>query len=122
MGEAQTVSRGNKFFARKTPCRSGHTHASGREAKRCDELQLLLRAGDIEDLVQQPEYPFIIDGQQVKHANGRRVIYTADFTFIDRQTGKRIVEDAKGGYRDDAWTLRKALFRALYPDLILREV
>jgi hypothetical protein len=116
------VGGGNKFFARKTPCRQGHTHASSREAKRCNELHLLLRAGDIEDLELQPQFWFQIDGKQLKHDNGRRVGYKADFRYVDRQTAARVVEDSKGPFRDNAWTLRKAIFKALYPDLLLREV
>lgn len=116
------MKRANKFFARKTPCQHGHTHASGREAKRCNELHLLLRAGDIEDLQQQPQFWFEIDGKPLKHENGRRVGYKADFGYTDRHSAARIVEDAKGPFRDNAWTLRKALFRALYPQFVLREV
>lgn len=119
--EAGAVIRRNKYSARKTLCRAGHTHDSGKEARRCDELHLLLRAGEIEDLEQQPRFYFTIDGRQVKHDNGRRVGLTADFAFIDRQTGRKVVEDSKGMVVRD-WPIRKAIFRALYPDIILREV
>lgn len=116
------MSRGNKFFAKKTPCKQGHTHASGREAKRCNELHLMLRAGDIEDLELQPQFWFEIDGKVIKHSNGRRVGYKADFLYTDRREAVRVVEDAKGPFRDNAWTLRKAIFKALNPHLVLREV
>ena len=116
------IRRSNKYHAQKASCRAGHPHASKREAKRCDELHLMLRAGEIEDLQQQPKFFFTVNGKEMKHDNGRRVGYTADFSFIDRQSARRVIEDVKGGYRDDAWTLRKALFRACFPDLILREV
>lgn len=112
----------NKFFAKKTCCHQGHVHASKREAKRCDELALLVRAGEIEDLQQQPQFWFAIDGKPLKHDNGRRVGYKADFAYVDRLSGARIVEDAKGPFRDNAWTLRKALFRATHPQFVLREV
>lgn len=115
------MSRSNKYGAKKTPCRNGHTHDSKREATRCDELHLLLRAGDIESLEQQPRYPFVIDGKVVKHENGRAAVYTPDFRYIDRHSGATIVEDAKG-MKTEAYTLRKALFRALHSDLVLREV
>lgn len=115
------MAGGNKFFARKTPCRHGHTHASGREAKRCNELHMLLRAGEIEDLELQPRFNFVVNGVELKHDNGRRAVYTADFSYLDRQTATRVVEDAKGfSVRD--WPLRKTLFRACHPDLLLREV
>lgn len=111
----------SKYGARKTSCRAGHSHASGREAKRCDELHLLLGAGDIESLEQQPQFWFVIEGQQVKLDNGRRAGVKLDFAYIDRHSGSRIVEDAKG-YTVRDWPLRKAVFKALYPDLVLREV
>ena len=112
----------NKFDARKADCQHGHTHDSRSEAKRCNALHLLQRAGLIADLVVQPQYWFIIDGRQVKHENGRRLGYRADFAYRDIEKGADVVEDVKGGYRDDAWTIRKAVFRALFPDLELREV
>lgn len=111
----------NKYGARKTDCRNGHNHASKREAKRCDELHLLLRAGEIESLEHQPRFYFTVNGVELKHDNGRRAVYTADFAFDDRQSAKRIVEDTKGMSARD-WPLRKALFRACYPELVLREV
>jgi hypothetical protein len=115
------MSRPNKYGAQTAQCRANHRHASRKEARRCDELHLLLRAGDIEDLEQQPRFYFVINGQQVKHGNGRRLVFTPDFKFIDRHSGKTIVEDAKG-MRTEAYVLRATLFRALFPDLVFREV
>lgn len=117
--------RGNKFGAKVTPCRHNHAHASRAEARRCDALHLLERAGEIVGLKQQPQYWFTINGRQVLHENGRRVGYKADFAYFEigkdgRETA--VVEDVKGAYRDNAWTLRKAMFRALYPEIDLREV
>lgn len=111
---------GNKFGARRAACAAGHAHASKAEARRCDTLHLLQRAGEIGELQQQPQFWFVIDGRQVVHEGGRRVGYRADFSYLSG--GRLIVEDVKGAYRDDAWTLRKAIFRALFPDIELREV
>lgn len=111
---------GNKFGAKQARCHAGHSHASRAEARRCDQLHLLERAGAIRDLRQQPQFWFTIDGRQVKHENGRRVGYRADFDYFEGD--RHVVEDVKGAYRDDAWTLRKAIFRALFPDVDLREV
>lgn len=112
---------GNKYGARKSGCRNGHTHDSAREATRCNELHLMLRGGEIEDLKLQEQFWFAIDGQQLKHDNGRRVGVKIDFTFTDRFSGRRIAEDSKGMVVRD-WPLRKAVFKALYPDVLLREV
>lgn len=112
--------RGNKFSARVTACSAGHSHASKAEAFRCAQLRLLERGHAISDLEQQPKFRFVIDGRPVTHENGRQVVYTADFRYVEG--GRTIVEDVKGKYRDDAWTLRKAFFRACFPDVVLREV
>jgi hypothetical protein len=115
------MRRGNKYGARKTPCSYGHTHDSGREAKRCNELKLLERAGEIEDLKHQVQFWFAINGTPLKHDNGHRVGVKIDFTYVDRQTAMKVAEDSKGFVVRD-WPLRKAIFRALHPDILLREV
>jgi hypothetical protein len=122
MSGGRAPYRRNKFNARKTVCAQDHLHASKREALRCDELHKLEAAGEILDLEIQHQFWFEIDGKPVKHAGGRRVGYKCDALYTDAKTGDRIVEDSKGAYRDDAWRLRKAVFRALFPHLVLREV
>lgn len=112
---------GNKYFAKKTECKQGHTHASKAEARRCGELHLMQRRGEIADLEVEPQFWFSIDGKQLKHGNGHKVGYKADFLYTDLGTEERVVEDVKGvSVRD--WPLRKAIFTALNPHLVLREV
>lgn len=108
----------SKYGAEKARCRHGHEHASRREAQRCAELHLLERSGAISDLEQQPQFWFVINGRQVKHPNGRRVGYRADFAYSEN--GKRIIEEVKGFAAAD-WVLRRAIFVALFPSLTLRE-
>lgn len=117
----QTVRpRGNKFKAIRSICHQGHEHASRAEARRCNDLALLQKAGLITDLQQQPQFWFVIDGKQLHHAGGRRIGYKADFSY--QEDGRHVVEDVKGHYRDSAWTLRKAIFIALFPEHELREI
>lgn len=111
--------RRNKYGAKKTTCLAGHTHDSKREAVTCNHLHARLAAGEISQLEQQPQFWFVIDGKQVKHRNGRKVGYQADFAFVEN--GRRVVMDAKGFAARD-WPLRRAIFEALFPDLELREV
>ena len=113
--------RGNKFFARRTACAQGHSHASKREAARCGELYLLLRSGQISALAIEPQYWFVIDGLIVKHTNGRRAGYKPDFGYIEN--GKPVVEDVKSDatMTPDA-VLRMAIFRHLHPNIELRVV
>ena len=118
---AAARSPANKFGAKRSDCQHGHKHDSRAEARRCNDLHLMQRGGLISELRTQPQYWFVIAGRQVKHENGRRLGYRADFAYVDTTTGQTIVEDVKGGYRDDAWTLRNAVFRALFPDIDLRE-
>lgn len=111
----------HKYHAKATTCGQGHGHPSKREAKRCDELHLLLRGGVIDALVYEPQYWFDINGEQVKHPNGRRVGYKPDFGYVEK--GKVVVEDvkSKATMTTDA-VLRMTLFRHLFPAVELRVV
>ena len=76
-----TESRGIKFDSKK-------------EARRYEELLLLLRAGEISDLRLQHNITLI---EGYTDADGIRVkpmVYKADFTYFDK-SGKWIVEDTK---------------------------
>lgn len=114
------MKRPNKYGARKTRCFSGHVHASQREANRCTILHDMQRTGEITHLEIEPQYWFAIDGRMLKHENGRRVGYKPDFRYRAAD-GTLVCEDSKG-YAARDWPLRKAIFRALYPDTELREV
>jgi hypothetical protein len=109
----------SKYNARKTPCQHGHEHASKREAKRCNELHLLQRAGAISDLEYEPVFRFIINGKPVKMGNGQIARYTPDFIYVEN--GQEICEDVKGFTVRD-FPLRAALFRCLFPTIELRVI
>lgn len=117
--------RANKYGAKKTRCSQGHLHDSAKEARRCNDLHLLARAGEIDDLEVQPKFYFCIGGVQVKHDNGRRVGFTPDFSYIDMKSGADVVEDVKAAStraRSNDYPLRKAMFKALFPAIEFREV
>lgn len=110
-----------KYFAKKTACSNGHLHASKREAKRCDQLHLLQRAGEIEGLTIEPKFEFAISGKPLKMSNGRTASYRPDFTYVER--GKLIAEDVKPTSKlaiSRDFPLRAALFRHLFPNWELR--
>jgi len=112
-----------KFRAKKTFCAEGHKHDSKMEAIRCDALHEMQRDGVIPPLPAHPVFYLQIDGRQLKHDNGRRVAYTADFQYFHGD--QNIVEDVKptsvlAMSRD--CPRRKAVFQALSPYLELREV
>ena len=114
------MRRFGKYRAVKAQCNAGHTHDSKREAIRCNELHALQAAGAISELITHPQYWFVINGKQLKHANGRRVGYKSDFEYIDTASGIKVTEDVKGVIVRD-WPLRRAVFIALFPDYQLRE-
>ena len=114
------MKRFGKYRAVKSQCNAGHTHDSKREAIRCNELHALQAAGEISNLVVHPQYWFVINGKQLKHANGRRVGYKSDFEYTDTASGIKVTEDVKGVIVRD-WPLRRAVFIALFPDHQLRE-
>ena len=112
-----------KFRAKKCSCAAKHTHDSKMEAMRCDELHERQARGEITHLTAHPHFFFVIDGVQLKHANGRRVGYTADFQYFHGD--RNVVEDVKPKSRmavSRDWPLRKAVFQALYPYIELREI
>jgi hypothetical protein len=114
------MKRFGKYRAVKSQCNAGHTHDSKREAIRCNELHLMESAGEISDLIIHPQYWFVINGKQLKHANGRRVGYKSDFEYTDTESGIKVTEDVKGVIVRD-WPLRRAVFIALFPGNQLRE-
>jgi hypothetical protein len=112
------MKRFGKYRAVKAQCGAGHTHDSKREAIRCNELHILQEAGEITDLTIHPQYWFVINGRQLKHPNGRRVGYKSDFEYVEN--GMLVTEDVKGVIVRD-WPLRRAVFKALFPNHDLRE-
>lgn len=103
---AVPAMRGNKFNARKTDV-DGIIFDSGKEANRYAELKILERAGAIRDLELQPKFWLTCGGKQLLirsegFPNGRRAKFTADFAYVEAETGERVVEDVKS----DATALR----------------
>lgn len=103
---------GHKYRAVRTECGSGHSHPSKGEAKRCDELHLLERAGQISRLEREVAFPV--------HINGIKVFtYKADFVYFAEN--KRIVEDFKGAITP-IYRLKKKCVEALYLGTKITEV
>ena len=73
----------------------GETFDSRKEANRYCELRLMERAGEISELRRQVVFTLIpaqyVDGKYAE----RPVKYVADFVYVDRSTGKTVVEDVK---------------------------
>ncbi len=99
------VERRGRFAVVKKDERTvdGIVFDSGKEAKRYADLKNLQRAGLIECLERQPSWLVTINGQPYCR-------YSADFAYIDKATGKPVIEDTKsknGTSNDAAYRLRK---------------
>jgi len=84
----------------------GHTFASRAEARRYQELKLLERAGEIQNLTLQPRYKLVVNGVLICH-------YIADFLYLDVATNRMITEDVKG-VRTAVYRIKRKLMRACY--------
>lgn len=103
----------SKYKNRKTTV-DGIVFDSKKEAARYQDLRLLERAGEIQDL--RCQVPFELVPAQ-RDAKGklveRPVKYLADFVYKDCATGERVVEDVKG-YRTDVYKIKRRLMNHLY--------
>lgn len=108
-----------KYHNKKTIVQ-GITFDSKLEAKRFQELKLLERAREIEDLQLQPSFEL----QPSFKKNGktfRAITYKGDFSYLDKRTGKKIVEDTKG-FKTRDYILKNKLFEYKFPELTIKEV
>jgi hypothetical protein len=105
------MGRAHKYGAKRETI-DGVNFDSRREAKRYQELKLMLRAGEIHDLRLQPRYPLFFGGTPIKTPTGRTAAYIADFEYITRE-GTLKVEDVKG-YDNKLGQFKRAVFTAIY--------
>jgi hypothetical protein len=107
--------RRHKFGAVRTEV-DNISFASKKEARRYGELKILETAGKIACLELQPEY-------EMHGIHGDKVgVYTADYRYLDLETGETVVEDVKSkATRTTAYRLRKRMVEAEYR-IKIREV
>ena len=112
-----------KYYNVKTRSSDGIVHDSMKEARRWENLLLLLRAGKIKDLERQVKYELIpaqyetyerygAKGNRLK--DGKKLLekscdYIADFVYTDTETGEKVVEDTKGFCTKDYIIKRKLM-------------
>lgn len=87
----------------------GYRFASRAEARRYAELRLMALAGEIADLELHPRFRLVVNGQSIG-------AYVADFAYTDVATGRRVVEDVKGGQatRTAVYRLKRRLMLACH--------
>ena len=103
----------NKYHNRKTVVDGIEFH-SEKEGRRYRELKMLQRAGEISGLRLQEPYELIPhqkvrDPMTGKMVTERSVRYVADFVYVDKRSGRTVVEDTKG-YRTPEYRLKRKLF------------
>lgn len=92
----------------------GVLFASRGEMRRWEELQLLERAGEIQELVRQPRWPLVLPNGEPVQINGITCHYTGDFLYWETTEKLWVCEEYKGVMTREA-QLRIAVFRALHP-------
>ena len=109
----------SKYKNRRTEV-DGIEFDSLKEARRYQELKLLVRGGVIKDLELQPVFELIPkqkhNGKSIRKAN-----YIADFMYIDTKRGITVVEDVKG-FKTDVYKLKKKMFLYKYPQYEFKEI
>ena len=107
-----------KYNSRKTTI-DGIAFDSQKEGRRYRELMLLERAGEISDLILQPEF-ILQEGFRKNGKTYRPIKYIADFMY--KEGGQIVVEDVKSpATKTQVYQLKKKLFEKRY-DLTIREV
>lgn len=101
-----------KYHSKKTEV-NGILFDSKREAQRWQELQILQRAGVIEQLKRHVKFDLV-----PAQGSERGVSYYADFTYLSG--GKLVVEDAKG-YKTPEYIIKRKLMLWIH-HIKIREV
>ena len=107
----------NKYGAKRTTV-DGITFASIAESRRYELLKMLERAGQITNLVLQPEfevhraYKHPVTGKRI-----RAIKYRADFAYYDVLEDKHIIEDVKG-FENAIFKMKRKIVEDEYEILI----
>jgi len=112
----------NKYGAKPT-FSDGIRFASKGEARRYEELKLLVRAGEIKDLKLQPKFeliPAYVNGAGEKI---RKLEYVADFEYFEIEHQQWVIEDVKSeGTKTAIYLLKRKLFEKIYYPKTIKEV
>jgi hypothetical protein len=85
---------------------------SKKEATRFDELMLLLKAGKIRDLRLQPQFTLQEAYTTPEGERVRAIRYNADFSYIDTEADRLVVEDVKSKpTKTKVYAMKKKMLR-----------
>ena len=113
------TARNGKYNAVKTEF-DGIKFASKKEAEYYKNLLLLKQAGEVIEIVLQPEFElqegYVKDGKKI-----RPIKYIADFLVVYKD-GRVEIIDTKGYRKDKVYLLKKKLFHYKFKSLTIKEV
>lgn len=97
----------------------GHTFDSKKEAGRYQELKYMQQAGKIADLELQPVFPLHVMRLAYSEVPIRVTqvgVFTADFSYLNLQTGEFVIEDVKSypTRTAEAYRLRRRVVEAIH--------
>ena len=119
---AQSAAKTQQKYKNQKAERGAVRFDSQKEARRYDELMVMLRAEIITDLRLQPQFTL---QESYLTENGQRIRairYTADFSYIREVSGEKIVEDVKSGpTRTKEYLRNRKFMRSMY-GIDVREV
>jgi len=98
----------NKYNSRTCHCNQNHTHDSALEAHYCDQLAVLVKAGEIKSYRTQVRYPLKMNGITI-------TTHIVDFEVVDND-GKLQIHEVKG-FATREWAIKHKLFLQCYPDI-----
>lgn len=108
IGQQKQSKYRNEKATRRMPNGTIRTFDSQKEARRYDELVLLLKAGEISDLRLQQTFTLQEGYISASGDAVRALTYKADFYYT--KGGKSIVEDVKG-VKTEAYKIKKKLMQ-----------
>lgn len=109
----------HKYNARKTMV-DNILFDSKAEARRYQELKLLVQAGEISNLELQPKFELQPGFKDRRSRKIRAISYYADFRYIKNE--QVIIEEVKGYKKNAVWLLKRKMFLYHYPEYELRIV
>ena len=117
------MARGNKFHARKCS-EDGYVFDSLDERERYRELKLLERGGHIIEIEVHPKFDLLAGYRDNDGKKIRDITYSADFRYVDLETGFIVIEDVKSKEtaKLDAFSVRWKWAKWLNPTFKFRIV
>ena len=108
----EVVGKPSRYRAKAVWSDGTFFHSKG-ELRRWEELKMLEKAGEIQELRRQVRHALFVVSQEGQHVFVGT--FTPDFEYVER-SGEVVIEDFKSpaSAKDEAYRLRKRMFEAEY--------